>query len=183
MVEERSHDIEVRESTPEDVVLAEPASRLIALVAETFDIATRTPDWLATKLRSRRAAIALDGRDLVGFGYWSSWEGDRFVSHSGLVVHPDRFKIGLGQRLKEVVFASSQRQLPEATMMSLTSSPQVRRMNERLGFRVVALTELTHDAAFWKGCETCRNFADVQARGERCCCEGMIRPPGGWGSK
>jgi len=173
-------EVEVRESTPEDVHLAPAAARLIELVAESYDIATRSPEWLAAKLRSRRAAIALAGDELIGFGYWSAWDHDRFVSHSGLVVHPERMGLGLGRRLKEVVFASSERQLPNATMMSLTTSPQVRRMNERLGFRVVPLSELTADPAFWKGCETCRNWAEVRARGERCCCLGMIRPPGGW---
>ena len=179
-----SEGIEVRESRPEDVRFAPEASKLIELVAEQYDIATRTPAWIAAKIQARRAALAIDSSgaepELVGFGYWSAWGNDLFVSHSGLVVHPERMGLGLGSRLKEVVFRSSERQLPEATMMSLTNSPQVKALNERLGFRVVPLERLTNDPAFWKGCETCRSFAEVQQRGLRCCCEGMIRPPGGW---
>ena len=173
-------EIEVRESTPEDVRFAEAASRLIEEASKEYDIARRTPEWLAKKIVARRAAVALEGDELVGFGYWSSWEGDAFVSHSGLVVRPDHRGTGLGRELKMVLFDSSRRQLPEATLMSLTTSPQVRRLNESLGFVVVPLDELTTDPAFWEGCKTCRNYEAVRARGEKCCCEGMIlRPSGG----
>jgi GNAT superfamily N-acetyltransferase len=169
--------VEVRESRPEDVHLAAAASRLIDLVAEGFDIARRTPEWLAQKIEAGRAALALDDGELVGFGYWSAWGGGAFASHSGLVVHPDRMGRGLGRRLKMVLFESTRRQLPRATMMSLTTSEQVKRMNASLGFHVVPLDRLTDDPEFWKGCETCRNYAEVLARGERCCCEGMILEP------
>ena len=172
--------VEVRESGPEDVGLAAAASALIDRVAAEHDIARRAPDWLAAKIAKSRAALALENEELIGFGYWSDWEEGKFVSHSGLVVRPDRMGEGLGRRLKMVLFESSRRQLPDATLMSLTTSPKVKRLNESLGFRVVPLECLTSDPAFWKGCETCRNYAEVRARGERCCCEGMIRPPGGW---
>jgi len=53
----------------------------------------------------------------------------------------------------------------------------VKEMNLALGFRMVPLGRLTKDPAFWAGCRTCRNYAAVQARGELCCCEGMILEP------
>ena len=56
--------------------------------------------------------------------------------------------------------------------MSLTTSPQVKKLNLSLGFHVVPLDQLADDPAFWEGCKTCRNYAEVKARGERCCCEG-----------
>lgn len=176
-------DVEVRESGPEDVRFAEPAAALIEAAAAEFDIARREPAWLAKKIAARRAALAIGrdeggAEDLVGFGYWSSWEDDRFVSHSGLVVRPDQRGTGLGSRLKRVLFESSRRQLPEAALMSLTTSPQVKQLNLSLGFEVVPLDQLTKDPAFWEGCKTCRNYAEVQARGERCCCEGMLLRPG-----
>lgn len=173
-----SDGVEVRASGPEDVGFAEAASALIDRVAESYDIARRAPEWLAAKIAKRRAALALENGELIGFGYWSDWEEGRFISHSGLVVRPDRMGMGLGRRLKLVLFESSREQLPDATLMSLTTSPQVKRLNESLGFHVVPLERLTSDPAFWKGCETCRNFAEVQARGEKCCCEGMILEPG-----
>jgi GNAT superfamily N-acetyltransferase len=174
---EEPRTIEVRESGPADLHLAEAASALIHSAAGEFDIAERTPDWLRAKIEHGRAALALRAGELVGFGYWSSWENDAFVSHSGLVVRRDLRGHGLGRRLKQVLFDSSRRALPRATLMSLTTSPQVKEMNLALGFRVVPLERLTKDPAFWEGCRTCRNYAAVQARGERCCCEGMIREP------
>lgn len=172
-----SEEILVRESRPEDVGFAAAASELIDAVADEFDIARRTPAWLARKIESAHAALAVKDGELVGFGYWSEWEGGRFVSHSGLVVRPDMHGRGLGRRLKTVLVRSSRRALPGATLMSLTTSPQVKKMNLSLGFRVVPLDRLTRDEAFWEGCKTCRNYAEVRARGERCCCEGMILEP------
>jgi GNAT superfamily N-acetyltransferase len=169
--------IEVRESGPEDVIYADAASRLIDSVADEYDIARRTPGWLASKIKKRHAALAVEHGELVGFGYWSAWEHDSFVSHSGLVVRPDRMGRGLGGRLKDVLYHSTRRQLPEATMMSLSTSPQVMKINQSLGFEVVPLDRLTSDPAFWAGCATCRNFADVRARGEKCCCQGLILTP------
>ena len=169
--------IDVRESQPDDARYAEAASDLIRAASSEFDIAQRTPEWLRAKIVKRRAALALQGDELVGFGYWSSWEDDKFVSHSGLVVKPEFRGTGLGKRLKMVLFDSTRRALPDATMMSLTTSPQVKALNLSLGFRIVPLERLTRDPAFWEGCKTCRNYAAVKARGEICCCEGMILEP------
>jgi GNAT superfamily N-acetyltransferase len=175
-----ARDVVVRESGPDDVHLAPAASALIDSVADEHDIARRAPDWLASKIAKRRAALALEGEEpaeLIGFGYWSEWEGGRFVSHSGLVVRPDRTGLGLGRRLKQVLFESTRRQLPRAAIMSLTTSAQVKKMNLSLGFEVVPLDRLTRDEAFWAGCQSCRNYAEVRARGERCCCEAMLLEP------
>lgn len=168
----------VRMSGPADVPYAAPASAMIAEAARSFDIAERSVEFLTEKLESGKAALALVGDELVGFGYYSAWQGGKFVSHSGLVVRPDLRGTGLGRRLKEELFRGSLERYPEASTMSLTTSPQVKAMNLRLGFEVVPLDRLTTDESFWDGCKTCRNYAEVQAKGERCCCEGMLRPPG-----
>jgi len=173
-----AEEVYVRGSGPEDVGLAPEAAGLIDAASREHDIARRAVPFLEEKIRKRRAAFAFDGSELIGFGYWSDWEGGRFVSHSGLVVRPDYTGHGIGRRLKAELFESSRSQLPEATLMSLTTSPQVKAMNLRLGFHVVPLDQLTVDPAFWDGCKTCRNYAEVQARGEKCCCEGMILSPG-----
>ena len=169
--------IVVRQARPEDARYAEAASRLIDTASSDYDIAGRAPAWLRKKIEGGRAAVALAGDELVGFGYWSDWEGGKFVSHSGLIVRADMQGHGLGRRLKTVLFESSKRELPDAILMSLTTSPQVKRLNESFGFKVVPLDRLTNDPAFWEGCRTCRNYAEVQARGERCCCDGMILEP------
>ena len=170
-------DIVVRAAGPQDVHLAGAASELIAAAARDNDIAERSVEWLEKKISMDRAVLALHGEELVGFGYWSEWEEGAFISHSGLVVRPDMRGRGLGRDLKQLLVESSKATFPQATLMSLTTSPQVKALNLHFGFRVVPLERLTKDESFWKGCETCRNYAEVQARGERCCCEGMILPP------
>ncbi len=171
--------IVVREALPEDAPFAAAASELIRAAASEHDIAERSVEWLTKKIVSGRAAVALDRGELIGFGYWSDWQDGAFVSHSGLVVDPQYRGRSLGRRLKMVLFESSKKRFPQATLMSLTTSPQVKALNLSLGFRVVPLEELTSDPAFWAGCQTCRNYAAVQARGEICCCEGMILRPEG----
>ena len=48
---------------------------------------------------------------------------------------------------------------------------------EPVPYEVVTFDDMTTDPAFWEGCKTCRNYEEVQARGERCCCEAMILRP------
>ena len=175
----RDADVLVRTATEGDVHHAGAASALIAAAAVDHDIAPREVPLLEEKLASGRAAIALSGERLVGFGFFSEWQGGAFVSHSGLVVDPEWRGRLLGRRLKRCLFEASERMFPDATTMSLTTSKAVKAMNLALGFRVVPLDELTTDPAFWEGCRTCRNYEQVQRAGDRCCCEGLIRPPGG----
>ncbi len=170
-------DIIVRASTEDDEHLAPIAAGLIEEASKDFDIARREVDFLASKIRSGRAALALLGKKLIGFGYWSDWEDGKFLSHSGLVVIPAMRGHGLGRHLKAVLFETSKARRPDAVLMSLTTSPTVRAYNEALGFKPCSLDDLTDDPAFWEGCKACRNYAEVQAKGLRCCCEAMILRP------
>ncbi len=174
-----SGDVEVKVGGAGDVHHAERASAMIAAAASEHDIAEREPELLSGKIASGRAVLALRGRELVGFGFFSEWEGGKFVSHSGLVVDPSLRGRGVGRALKMALFEASERMFPEAVTMSLTTSEPVRAMNLSLGFAVVPFEDMTVDPAFWAGCRTCRNYEEVQRAGKQCCCEGMIRPPGG----
>ena len=169
--------VDVRVSRRADAPHAEEASRMIAEASREHDIALREVEWLRKKIEGGRAAVALRGEELVGFGYWSEWEDGRFVSHSGLVVRPELRGRGLGRRLKTVLLEESRRRFPRASLMSLTTSKEVKRMNLSLGFRPVPLERLTTDPAFWEGCRGCSNYEEVQRRGEKCCCEGLILEP------
>lgn len=170
-------DVEVRIARPEDRAFAAAAARLIEAAARDSDIARRSEELLRAKIETGRAAVAIANGELVGFGYFSEWEGGRFVSHSGLVVREDHQGIGLGRRLKERLLEASRRLFPDATTMSLTTSKAVEQLNLSLGFVHVPLDRLTSDPEFWKGCETCRNYAQMQREGKKCCCFGMILAP------
>ena len=170
-------EIVVRTAHEGDVAYAETASALIAQAAVDYDVAQRSPELLREKILHGRAALALAGDELVGFGFWSPWEGGRFVSHSGLVVRPDKRGLMLGKRLKDELLSSSRRHFPEAILMSLTSSNAVQAMNVSLGFERVRLDQLTADPEFWRGCESCRNFAELMAHRDHCRCDGMILRP------
>ena len=169
--------VEIRQSSATDAGLAQSAANLIASVSDEFDIARRSPEFLAAKIESGRAAFAFDNDDLVGFGYYADWEGGRFVSHSGLVVKPEYRGAGLGRRLKQVLFEASTLEFPRAVLMSLTTSPEVKAMNLELGFRAASIEEVTTDAAFWAGCKQCCSYAESRAKGLKCCCEAMILKP------
>ncbi len=170
-------EVEVRAARSGEEHLAEPAAALIAESAAEHDIAPRSVEWLAAKIRAGKAAVALLGDELVGFGYWSEWEDGAFVSHSGLVVRPDLRGDKLGRRLKTVLMESSRAAYPRAILMSLTTSEAVKAMNLALGFKVVGFDRVTTDEAFWDGCKTCRNYEETRRRGLRCCCEPMILEP------
>jgi len=169
--------IEVRASRPGDEKLAGAAEALIRAAATDADIARRPLAMLDEKLRKGQAALALRAGELVGFGYWSAWEAEAYVSHSGLVVSPDCRGRGLGWRLKKVLFESSRAALPRARLISLTTHPAIKRWNRSLGLRDVPLERLTKDPAFWEGCKGCRNYDEVRRQGKICCCDGMMLDP------
>ena len=174
---ETEDDVVVRVAREDDADHAAAASALIEEAAREFDMALRPVEFLRGKIRSGRAAIALAGGELVGFGYWSEWEGGRFVSHSGLVVRNDQRGRGLGRRLKLALFEASRRRFPDAILMSLTTSSEVKELNLSLGFQPASIDQLTTDPAFWESCRTCRNYHEAQRRGEQCCCDAMILFP------
>ncbi len=169
--------VKCRQSTAGDRRYAQVASKLIRSVSGDFDMALRPAEFLAAKIESGQAALALDDNVLVGFGYYSEWENARFVSHSGLVVKPNYRGRGLGSQLKAILLAASQHQFPQAVLMSLTNSASVKAMNLKLGFQVASFEELTTDSEFWAGCKHCRSYLDSRTNGRQCCCEAMVLRP------
>jgi len=141
-------------------------------------IAKRTPEYIITKLENENAIIALDGDTFAGFCYIETWGHGKFVAHSGLIVHPDYRKQGLAKKIKKVVFDYSKQKFPEAKIFGITTGLAVMKINYDLGYRPVTFSELTTDDAFWKGCQTCKNY-DVLTRTDRsmCLCTGMLYDP------
>ena len=141
-------------------------------------IAKRTPEYIITKIENNNAVIALDGETFVGFCYIEAWSHGKFVANSGLVVHPNYRNQGMAKKIKKVIFEYSQQKFPTAKIFGITTGLAVLKINYELGYRPVTFSELTDDDAFWKGCQTCKNY-DVLTRTNRqmCLCTGMLYDP------
>ena len=141
-------------------------------------IAKRNPEYIASKMREGKAIIALHGSLFAGFCYIESWEHERYVATSGLIVLPAYRGHGLAGAIKIAAFHLARRKFPAAKMFGLTTSLAVMRINSSLGFTPVTFTELTADQAFWKGCESCQYYDVLQRSGNKnCLCTGMIFDP------
>ena len=141
-------------------------------------IATRTPEYIATRLNSGKAIIALHGDQVVGFCYIETWGHQKFVANSGLIVAEECRNSGLARQIKKEIFKLSRKKYPNAKIFSITTSLAVMKLNSELGYRPVTFSELTDDAEFWKGCQSCRNFDILQRNDQRMClCTGMLYNP------
>lgn len=142
-------------------------------------IARRTHEYLAKKMMEAKAVIALtpDGR-FAGFSYIETWGNKKYVTTSGLIVHPDFRGLGLAKRIKDMTFTLARIRWPHAKIFSLTSGAAVMAMNTQLGYKPVTFAELTDDEAFWKGCEGCINVDVLHRTGRKyCICTGMLFDP------
>lgn len=141
-------------------------------------IAKRKPEYLAQKIKEAKAVIALKGDRFAGFSYIETWEHKRYVTTSGLIVHPDFRGLGLAKRIKDLTFSLARTRWPHAKIFSLTSGAAVMTMNTQLGYKPVTFAELISDEAFWRGCDGCVNV-DVLKRTDRkyCICTGMLFDP------
>ncbi|WP_117879527.1 GNAT family N-acetyltransferase [Aureibaculum luteum] len=171
-----------------DIVIAtKKHNKYAAIICDTIaesakvrgtGIAKRTPEYIMTKLENQNAVIALDGDKFAGFCYIEAWDHGRFVANSGLIVHPDYRSLGLAKKIKKVIFDYSKKKFPDAKMFGITTGLAVLKINYELGYKPVTFSELTTDDAFWKGCQTCKNY-DILTRTERkmCLCTGMLYDP------
>lgn len=138
-------------------------------------IAKREPEYIRKKMREGKGVIALHGDAPIGFCYIESWDEQKYVANSGLIVHPDHRGAGLAKQIKTRVFQLSKELFPNAQLFGITTSLQVMKINSQLGYKPVTFSELTKDDVFWKGCNSCVNV-DILNRTERsmCLCTAMV---------
>ncbi|MFI3282056.1 MAG: GNAT family N-acetyltransferase [Rikenellaceae bacterium] len=141
-------------------------------------IAKRSPEYIADKITSGKAVVAICGEKLVGFSYIETWGHGDYVATSGLIVDPTYRHLGLAARIKAKTFDLARKKYPRAKLFSITTSLPVMKLNSKLGYTPVTFSELTDDEEFWKGCEGCKNY-DILQRNERrmCLCTGMLYDP------
>ena len=141
-------------------------------------IARRTPEYVIQRMENGNAVIALDGDNFVGFCYIEQWGHGKFVANSGLIIHPDYRGKGVAKMIKKKIFEHSRTKFPDAKVFSITTGLAVMRMNSELGYKPVTFSELTDDQAFWKGCQTCKNYDVLQRTNQTMClCTGMLYDP------
>jgi GNAT superfamily N-acetyltransferase len=144
-------------------------------------ISKRPPEVITQKILAGKAIIALDAEkdnSVVGFCYVEAWSNGQFISHSGLIVHPDYRGAGIAKKIKTMAFELARKKYPNGKIFGITTSPAVLKINSDLGYKAVAFSELTKDEAFWEGCESCVNH-DILTRTARkmCLCTGMLYDP------
>ncbi len=141
-------------------------------------IAKRKPEYIEQKMREGKAIIAMKGNDFAGFCYIESWDHEKFVANSGLIVKSEYRGHGLAKAIKHKAFELSRTKFPNAKIFGLTTGAAVMKINTELGYVPVTFDELTTDPTFWKGCESCINY-DVLSRNNftRCLCTGMLYRP------
>jgi GNAT superfamily N-acetyltransferase len=171
----------------EVVVADESHEKYIDMILKTISdaaevrgtgIAKRAPEYLVSKMREAKAVIALDGDRFAGFSYIETWQDKKYVTTSGLIVHPDYRGQGLAKRIKNLTFTLARIRWPNAKIFSLTSGAAVMAMNTQLGYKPVTFDDLTQDEAFWKGCEGCINVDILHRTGRKyCICTGMLYDP------
>ena len=171
----------------EVVVADESHEKYVDTILETISeaakvrgtgIAKRTHEYVLNKMREAKAVIALDGDRFAGFSYIETWQDKKYVTTSGLIVHPDYRGRGLAKRIKDMTFTLARIRWPHAKIFSLTSGAAVMAMNTQLGYKPVTFADLTQDEAFWKGCEGCVNVDILHRTGRKyCICTGMLYDP------
>jgi hypothetical protein len=138
-------------------------------------IAKRDPNYLIKKMERGDAIIAFLDDQLAGFCYIETFEDNKFVVNSGLIVNTELRKEGLGRAIKHRVFELSRTKYPQAKIFGITTSGPVMKINSELGYRPVTFQDLAQSDDFWKGCASCKNYQILQDNNRKMClCTGMV---------
>lgn len=174
-------NIIVRTATAADAHYAETITTEMAESAKArgTGIARRSPEYVKLKMEEDKAVIAVTRNGAwVGFCYIESWEHEKFVANSGLIVAPAYRKSGVAREIKRKVFELSRKKYPEAKIFGLTTGLAVMKINSDLGYEPVTYSELTSDEEFWKGCKSCVNYEILMSKERKnCMCTAMLFDP------
>lgn len=141
-------------------------------------IARRTEEYIISKLENNNAVVAFENEKFAGFCYIEKWDHGNYVAHSGLIVHPDFRNRGLAKKIKKKIFDYSLEKYPDAKIFGITTGLAVMKINSDLGYKPVTFSELTDDAKFWAGCQTCTNYEILKKKEHKMClCTGMLYDP------
>lgn len=171
----------VRTATAADTHYAETITKEMeeSAKARGTGIAKRSPEYIQQKMEEGKAVIALTPEGTwVGFCYIESWEHEKFVANSGLIVSPAFRKSGVATEIKRKVFELSRKKYPDAKIFGLTTGLAVMKINSDLGYEPVTYNQLTNDEQFWKGCQSCVNYEILMSKNrQNCMCTAMLYDP------
>lgn len=142
-------------------------------------IGHRSVEFLCSKMDNNEAVIAVTRSGTwVGFCYIETWQNEKFVSNSGMIVSPPFRKRGIATEIKKAIFQLCRTHYPQASIFSITTGLAIMKLNTRMGFEPVTYSEITTDPQFWNKCKNCINYDTLQAKGcKNCFCTAMIFQP------
>ena len=169
-------------------IATEKHAQFAPLISQTMEesaqargtgIAKRSPETLINYMRDGKALVALHrSGKWAGFCYLALWDNGLFVSNSGLIVAPEFRDNGLAKRLKIKLFEVSRKKYPNASIVGITTSVAVMKINTALRFHATAFSEMPKDEKFWSGCKSCVNHDILQRTGKNfCLCTAMRYDP------
>ncbi len=171
----------IRRSEPKDLNQIQRLDYLLEEAGRSGElISSRPREFYEDAVRQRRAVMAFRGNLLVGFALAHPWQDNRFVSHTAMVVAPAFRGRGIARKIKAELIRLSRRSWPDASIISLTLSSEVERLNKSLGYQPVPYCDLTTSAGFWEGCKGCIHHAHLKRNQlQDChCWAGLLPPPG-----
>jgi hypothetical protein len=176
-----TEDIIIRRAVASDVRYATSIAEEMASSAKArgTGISDRPPSVIREKILQGKAVIAVTIKGIwVGFSYIETWENEKFVSNSGLIVAPAFRQRGIAAVIKQKIFQLSRLLYPLAKIFSITTGLAVMKLNTRLGFEPVTYSEITKDPAFWQGCRGCVNYPVLCSKQRaNCLCTALLFDP------
>jgi hypothetical protein len=171
----------VRSAIPSDVIFADQIIHEMesSAIARGSGISKRSAASIIEKIDTGKAIVAVteDG-EWAGFSYIETWDHEKFVSNSGLIVSPKHRNQGIASQIKTQIFELSRTRYPEAKVFSITSGLAIMKMNTRLGFEPVTYSEIAQEPTFWDGCKSCVNYDVLQSKNRcNCLCTAMLFDP------
>jgi hypothetical protein len=171
----------VRSAIPSDVVFADQIIHEMesSAIARGSGISKRSAASIIEKIDAGKAIVAVteDG-EWAGFSYIETWDDEKFVSNSGLIVSPKHRNNHVASQIKTQIFQLSRIKYPEAKVFSITSGLAIIKMNTHLGFEPVTYAEIAQETRFWDGCKSCINYDVLQSKNRcNCLCTAMLFDP------
>lgn len=159
-------------------------SREIELLMEqaasekSIGLALQNGQYIGEKMINGDAIIATKQGRLAGFCYLKKRDNEESISISGVVVVRQYRKMGVAKAMIKELFEVARVKYPMAKIFSLTTSPEVMRVNSTIGHKPVSFTKLSMSNEFWSSCKDCSNYSFLQKNGNtRCLCSAMLFNP------